>query len=157
MRATTTVSGVAVRTPYWVLTGGLAVVFLFPLVWSFRGKDSSTTVAFPLVWHFRRGDGSTTVVPPFVHVSRDSSRFRALVPFYWEGRDGAARTAWSRSTLACSSLAVMPRPARNACLPARSRGGSYASSTVACRTTSTVCSAAAPRDWRSGAGSACSW
>jgi len=27
-------AGVALRTPYWVLTGGLAVVFLFPLVWT---------------------------------------------------------------------------------------------------------------------------
>jgi multiple sugar transport system permease protein len=25
---------VALRTPYWVLTGGLAVIFLFPLVWT---------------------------------------------------------------------------------------------------------------------------
>jgi multiple sugar transport system permease protein len=31
---TTTVAGVAVRTPYYVLTGGLALVFLFPLVWA---------------------------------------------------------------------------------------------------------------------------
>jgi multiple sugar transport system permease protein len=30
----TTVAGVVLRTPYWVLTGGLAVVFLFPLVWT---------------------------------------------------------------------------------------------------------------------------
>lgn len=28
------VAGVALRTPYYVLTGGLAVIFLFPLVWA---------------------------------------------------------------------------------------------------------------------------
>jgi multiple sugar transport system permease protein len=33
-RQRTTVAGVALRTPYWVLTGGLAVIFLFPLVWT---------------------------------------------------------------------------------------------------------------------------
>jgi multiple sugar transport system permease protein len=32
--ATTTLAGVALRTPFWVLTGALAVVFLFPLVWT---------------------------------------------------------------------------------------------------------------------------
>jgi multiple sugar transport system permease protein len=30
----TSVAGLVVRTPYWVLTGGLAVIFLFPLVWT---------------------------------------------------------------------------------------------------------------------------
>jgi multiple sugar transport system permease protein len=33
-RPTTAVAGVALRTPYWVLTGGLAIIFLFPLVWT---------------------------------------------------------------------------------------------------------------------------
>ena len=32
--ATTTLAGVALRTPFWVLTGALAVIFLFPLVWT---------------------------------------------------------------------------------------------------------------------------
>lgn len=30
----TTLAGVALRTPYWVFTGALAVIFLFPLVWT---------------------------------------------------------------------------------------------------------------------------
>jgi multiple sugar transport system permease protein len=30
----TTLGGVAIRTPFWVLTGGLAVIFLYPLVWT---------------------------------------------------------------------------------------------------------------------------
>ncbi|MFE9654552.1 carbohydrate ABC transporter permease [Micromonospora sp. NPDC006431] len=30
----TTLAGVALRTPYWVLTGALALIFLFPLVWT---------------------------------------------------------------------------------------------------------------------------
>ena len=30
----TSVGGLVLRTPYWVFTGGLAVVFLFPLVWT---------------------------------------------------------------------------------------------------------------------------
>ncbi|MEU8263034.1 carbohydrate ABC transporter permease [Micromonospora sp. NPDC048999] len=29
-----TIAGVALRTPYWVLTGALAVIFLFPLGWT---------------------------------------------------------------------------------------------------------------------------
>ena len=29
-----TVAGVALRTPYWVFTGGMALIFLFPLVWT---------------------------------------------------------------------------------------------------------------------------
>jgi multiple sugar transport system permease protein len=33
-RPTTRVAGVALRTPYWVLTGGLAIIFLFPLAWT---------------------------------------------------------------------------------------------------------------------------
>ncbi|ARU52198.1 multiple sugar transport system permease protein [Cellulosimicrobium cellulans] len=28
------IAGVLTRTPYWVLTGGLAIVFLFPLIWA---------------------------------------------------------------------------------------------------------------------------
>ena len=32
--ATTTLGGVVLRTPFWVLTGALAVIFLFPLVWT---------------------------------------------------------------------------------------------------------------------------
>lgn len=28
------IAGILTRTPYWVLTGGLAIVFLFPLVWA---------------------------------------------------------------------------------------------------------------------------
>lgn len=30
----TTLAGVALRTPYWVFTGALAVIFLYPLVWT---------------------------------------------------------------------------------------------------------------------------
>jgi len=31
---TTTLAGVALRTPFWVFSGALAVIFLFPLVWT---------------------------------------------------------------------------------------------------------------------------
>jgi multiple sugar transport system permease protein len=31
---TTTIAGVALRTPYWVFTGAIAVIFLYPLVWT---------------------------------------------------------------------------------------------------------------------------
>lgn len=30
----TTLGGIALRTPFWVFSGGLAVIFLFPLVWT---------------------------------------------------------------------------------------------------------------------------
>ena len=29
-----TLAGIATRTPYWVLTGALAIIFLFPMVWT---------------------------------------------------------------------------------------------------------------------------
>jgi multiple sugar transport system permease protein len=32
--APTTFAGIALRTPYWVLTGGLALIFLYPLIWT---------------------------------------------------------------------------------------------------------------------------
>lgn len=32
--AITTLGGVAIRTPFWVLTGALAVIFLYPLIWT---------------------------------------------------------------------------------------------------------------------------
>lgn len=32
--AATTLGGVAIRTPFWVLTGAIAVIFLYPLVWT---------------------------------------------------------------------------------------------------------------------------
>ena len=30
----TTFAGIALRTPYWVLTAGLAIIFLYPLIWT---------------------------------------------------------------------------------------------------------------------------
>jgi multiple sugar transport system permease protein len=30
----TSLAGIATRTPYWVLTGALAIIFLFPMVWT---------------------------------------------------------------------------------------------------------------------------
>ncbi|WP_285114119.1 carbohydrate ABC transporter permease [Leifsonia sp. fls2-241-R2A-40a] len=33
-RPVSRLAGVAVRTPYWVLTGGLALIFLYPLIWT---------------------------------------------------------------------------------------------------------------------------
>jgi hypothetical protein len=38
-------------------------VVIFPLVWRFGGKNS-TTVAFPLFWDFKRGDARTSVLFP---------------------------------------------------------------------------------------------
>ncbi|WP_433281547.1 carbohydrate ABC transporter permease [Micromonospora sp. CA-244673] len=31
---TTSIGGLVLRTPYWIFTGGLAVIFLFPLAWA---------------------------------------------------------------------------------------------------------------------------
>jgi len=33
-RSSMSIAGIALRTPYWVFTGALAVVFLFPIVWT---------------------------------------------------------------------------------------------------------------------------
>ena len=37
---TTTRTGTLGRTPYYVLTGGLAIIFLFPLLWSLAASVS---------------------------------------------------------------------------------------------------------------------
>ena len=33
-RRTLSIGGILLRTPYWVLTGGLALIFLYPLIWT---------------------------------------------------------------------------------------------------------------------------
>lgn len=33
-RTPTTIAGIALRTPYWVVTAGLALLFLYPLIWT---------------------------------------------------------------------------------------------------------------------------
>lgn len=38
----TTFAGLVLRSPYWVFTGGLAVIFLFPLVWTAVSSVAST-------------------------------------------------------------------------------------------------------------------
>ena len=34
VRSGSTIASIALRTPYWIFTGGLAIIFLFPLVWT---------------------------------------------------------------------------------------------------------------------------
>ncbi|MGZ3437995.1 MAG: hypothetical protein ACXVDD_00680 [Polyangia bacterium] len=59
---------------------------VFPLVWHFGGK-SSTTVVAPFVWDFKRGDARTTVAfPLFAHWRRtEYDRTIVLNVFYGKG------------------------------------------------------------------------
>ena len=72
------------RTPDDKRQGTDAVVF--PLVWRFGGRDSSTVV-FPLVWDFKRGESRTTVFAPFgAHWRRaDGDHTLALNVYYRKG------------------------------------------------------------------------
>jgi hypothetical protein len=64
---------------YWFgrKTNGDAHDVLFPMLWSFRGKNSNTTV-----------------LPPFVHIRRPSYTLTTLFPIYWAGKNPGAGTAW---------------------------------------------------------------
>jgi len=58
---------------------------LFPLVWSFRSKESNTTVAVPFM-HLRRPEWSFTTFFPFYFAGKnttDASAYKLLVPLYF--------------------------------------------------------------------------
>ena len=62
---------------------------LFPLLWSFRGDTSQTTVFFPLVWSFSTPKTNTTVAGLFIHRRNDTSSINAVFPLWWSGGDDA--------------------------------------------------------------------
>jgi hypothetical protein len=62
----------------------------FPLVWSFSGPDSATTVGFPLFAHVRRGDSTFNVLFPVWWSGSDrkaGSSFALFMPFFYWHRD----------------------------------------------------------------------
>ncbi len=62
---------------------------LFPLLWSFRGADSSSTVLFPLIWSFSGPKTNTTVAGLFIHRRNDAFYANVLFPVWWSVGDDA--------------------------------------------------------------------
>jgi len=90
---------------------------LFPLLWSFRGDESKTTVFFPLVWSFSTPKTNTTIVGLFLHRRNDTSYVNILFPFWWSGGDDATGRGfkafiplfiWQRDTKARTSTLLTP-------------------------------------------------
>ena len=54
-------------------------------------QRKSYDVLFPIVWSFRSPESSTTVLPLFLHMRRPTYSFTTLFPLYWAGQDHAAR------------------------------------------------------------------
>src|SRR6185369_9596005 len=102
---------------YWFgrdQAAGTAYDVVFPLLWSFRGRDSGTSIFFPLVWDFRGPQSRTTIAGPLVHVRRGGLtidtfalawwsgasaeggwRFRMLLPlFFWQEQAHGKRSLW---------------------------------------------------------------
>ncbi len=72
---------------------------LFPLLWSFRGPSSSTTVVAPVLLHLRRGPWALTVFPfPLgfsAHDDSDGSAWKLFVPlFFWRSSDEGRSLTW---------------------------------------------------------------
>lgn len=69
-------------------------VVLFPLLWRFGGKDSST-VLFPLVWDFKRGESRTTVFAPFgAHWHRNDGNHTIALNVYYRRGLGPRAGSW---------------------------------------------------------------
>jgi hypothetical protein len=67
---------------------------IFPLVWRFGGKDS-TTVVFPLFWDFRRGDSLTQVMfPVYAHWRRPDDEYSLILNCYYRRGRGVNEGSW---------------------------------------------------------------
>ncbi len=64
------------------------------LYWYGRSRSSSYDVGFPLVWSFRSPESSTTVALLFANLRRGPWRFTTLFPVYFAGADDAKRSSW---------------------------------------------------------------
>jgi hypothetical protein len=104
----------------------------FPLLWSFRGEASSTTVLFPLLWSFSGPKSNVTVAVPFFHYRNDSSYFNALFPLWWSGGDDATGRGfqtllplffWNHDRKAGSSTVLTPLFVYSKDGPAGTRSG----------------------------------
>lgn len=67
---------------------------VFPLVWHFGGKDS-TTVAVPFGWDFKRGDTRTTVFAPFgAHWTGHERAHTLVLNVYYGKGSGSNAGSW---------------------------------------------------------------
>jgi hypothetical protein len=74
----------------------------FPLLWSFRSPESSTTVVPPLLFHARRGSsyvGSAALLAWWGGKHDKGSNWQLLLPLYYGGRGDNGKTALYLSPL----------------------------------------------------------
>ncbi|HEY0710273.1 MAG TPA: EB domain-containing protein [Polyangia bacterium] len=64
------------------------------LYWFRRDKNRAHDVVFPLLWSFRGERSSTTILPPFAHLRRPNYTLTTLFPIYWAGKNPSAGTSW---------------------------------------------------------------
>ncbi|MES1164166.1 MAG: hypothetical protein ABUR63_00295, partial [Verrucomicrobiota bacterium] len=63
---------------------------LFPLLWSFRTRNSGTTILFPLVWDFKEPDSRITVAGPVGHLRDGRGWLTTVFPLWWSGGNSGA-------------------------------------------------------------------
>jgi hypothetical protein len=65
------------------------------LYWFGRDADGSAhDVVFPLLWSFRSPESSTTIFGNILHLRRPDWRFTTIFPIYWSGADTAKGSSW---------------------------------------------------------------
>ena len=70
---------------------------VFPLLWSFRGRTSGTTILFPVYWDFRGRDSRTTIAGLFGHFRDGTGWLNTVFPVWWSG--GNSKEGWHFQTL----------------------------------------------------------
>ena len=64
------------------------------LYWFGRSKDLNYDVGFPLLWSFRSPEASTTIIPPVFHVRRAGWSIGSTALLAWWGRDRDKGSNW---------------------------------------------------------------
>lgn len=64
------------------------------LYWWGRGRDRAHDVLFPLLWSFRSPQSSTTIVPPVAYLRRGDWSLGTVFPLGWWATDRAAGSSW---------------------------------------------------------------
>ncbi len=65
------------------------------LYWFGRKTDGSKyDVVLPILWSFRSKESNTTVIPPILHLRRRTYALTTLFPVYWAAQDLTRGSAW---------------------------------------------------------------
>ena len=64
------------------------------LYWFGRSKDLNYDVGFPLLWSFRSPEASTTIIPPVFHVRRGAWSIGSAALLAWWGSDRDKGSSW---------------------------------------------------------------